>query len=178
MARAFVSLIAHCTQSCPAVKIEGFHIHHFYYGVGLILISVTALGVLEDIRSRWDSTLVLGIGTGLALDEVGLILLGAGYWDSVSVMPIFFLGFLIGLGLVYSLRREGASDFGFLDRSDLLTILSVLLGVAGFLYFARPVRTVVIVASVASWAFAVLLLVYHGRRHLLRILRGRLPSER
>jgi len=88
VARAFVSLIAHCTQSCPAIRIEGFHLHHFYYGLGLVLLSVAALSLVENIRSRWDVTLVLGIGTGLMIDEVGLLpgspILGPGVPNSGS----------------------------------------------------------------------------------------------
>jgi len=57
-----------------------------------------------------------------------------------------------------------------------MTILSVLLAVAGFLYFARPVRTAVIAFSAASWVFAVFLMGYYGRKHLLRILRGQLST--
>jgi hypothetical protein len=177
VARAFVSLIAHCTESCPAIRLEGFHIHHFYYGLGLVVLSVVGLGLVENVRSRWDVALVLGLGAGLIIDEVGLVLLGARYWGQASLIPILGFGLVLGLGLIYTLRTEGTSDFGFLDRSDFLTILSVLLGVAGFLYFARPVRTVVIVVSVASWVFAVLLMGYHGRKHLLKIVRGQLTTE-
>lgn len=177
VARAFVSLIAQCTQSCPMIRIEGFHLHHFYYGLGLVLLSVVSLSFMENIRSRWDGALVLGLGTGLIIDEVGLILLGAHYWGQASVVPILAFGLVLGLGLMYMLRMSGLSDFKFLDRSDLLTILSVLLAVAGFLYFVRPIRTVVTAVSVASWVFAVLLMGYHGRKHLLKILRGQLPTE-
>jgi len=51
--------------------LRGFHLHHFYYGLGLVLLSVAALSFVEDIRSRWDVALVLGMGTGLMIDEVG-----------------------------------------------------------------------------------------------------------
>ena len=177
VARAFVSLIAHCTQSCPAIRIEGFHLHHFYYGLGLVLLSVAALSLVENIRSRWDVTLVLGIGTGLMIDEVGLLFLGAQYWGQASLIPVLAFGLLLALGLIYALRVRGMSDFSSLDVSDLMTILSVLLATAGFLYFARPVRTVITAVSAASWTFAVFLMAYYGRKHLLRILRGQLPTQ-
>ena len=176
VARAFVSLIAHCTQSCPAIRIEGFHLHHFYYGLGLVLLSVAALSLVENIRSRWDVALVLGIGTGLMIDEVGLLFLGAQYWGQASLIPVLAFGLLLALGLAYALRVRGTSGFLSLDVSDLMTILSVLLAVAGFLYFARPVRTAVIAFSAASWVFAVFLMGYYGRKHLLRILRGQLST--
>jgi len=176
VARAFVSLIAHCTQSCPAIRIEGFHLHHFYYGLGLVLLSVAALSLVESIRGRWDVALVLGMGTGLMIDEVGLLLLGAQYWGQASLIPILAFGLLLALGLAYSLRVRGTSDFLSLDVSDLMTILSVLLATVGFLYFARPVRTAITAFSAASWVIAVFLMGYYGRKHLLRILRGQLST--
>jgi len=176
VARAFVSLIAHCTQSCPAIRIEGFHLHHFYYGLGLVLLSVAALSFVEDIRSRWDVALVLGMGTGLMIDEVGLLLLGAQYWGQASLIPVLAFGLLLALGLAYALRVRGTSDFLSLDVADLMTIISVLLATAGFLYFARPVRTAITAFSAASWVIAVFLMGYYGRKHLLRILRGQLST--
>jgi hypothetical protein len=176
VARAFVSLIAHCTQSCPAIRIEGFHLHHFYYGVGFVLISVTALAFVVDVRTRWDAALVLGIGAGLALDEVGLVLLRANYWDWASLAPIVTFGLAIATGLAYALRLRGASDYRILDKADVFTIISVLLGVTGFLYFVRPVRVYLTVASVASWTSAIFLMGVYGRKHLLRIRRGSFRS--
>ena len=175
VARAFVSLIAHCTQSCPAIRIEGFHLHHFYYGLGLVLLSVAALSFVEDIRSRWDVALVLGMGTGLMIDEVGL-LLGAQYWGQASLIPVLAFGLLLALGLAYALRVRGTSDFLSLDVADLMTIISVLLATAGFLYFARPVRTAITAFSAASWVIAVFLMGYYGRKHILRLLRGQLST--
>lgn len=177
VARTFVTLIAHCTQSCPMIRIEGFHLHHFYYGLGLVLISVLALSLVENVRSRWDAALVLGIGTGLALDEVGLVLLGAHYWSKASIIPILAIGLVVGMGLILALRLRGTFDFKILDGSDLMTILSVLLAVAGFLYFVRPVRMVVAATAVAFWVFAVLLMGFYGRRHVLKILRGQLRTK-
>ncbi len=176
MARAFVTLIAHCTQSCPALEFEGFHFHHFYYGLGLLAISIGIMGVGQDVRTRWDASLVLGIGTGLVFDEMGLILLAAGYWDPVSTLPIFLGGSALGLAAVYQFRRQGVSDFRILDRSDLLTVLSVLLALTGFLYFVRPVRMIVSTGAALSWAASLLLMSVYGRRHVLKILRGQVET--
>ncbi len=176
VARAFVSLIAHCVESCPTIRIEGFHLHHFYYGLALVLLSLTALGVAQGTMTRWDAALVLGIGTGLLFDEAGMIFLGAHYWGEISVMLILVPAAMLSLGLAFSLGLRGISDFRILDRSDVLTTLSVLLAVTGFLYFVRPVRIFVATAAVGSWGSAVVLLGIHGRKHLLKIRRGQLPT--
>ncbi len=177
VARAFVSLIAHCVESCPTIRIEGFHLHHFYYGLALVVLSVAALGFTQGTITRWDSALVFGIGIGLLFDEVGMILLGAHYWDYMSILLILVPAAMLSLGIAYSLRLRGLSDFKILDRSDVLTTFSVLLAVTGFLYFVRPVRIFVATAAVGSWGSAVVLLGIHGRRHLLKIRRGQLPTS-
>jgi len=167
-----VSLIAHCTQSCPAIRIEGFHLHHFYYGIGLALVSTIALTFVTDARTRWDVALILGIGSGLIVDEVGLVVLGVQYWDLASLIPILALGLAMGLRLAFSIHLRGVSDFRILDRSDGLTILSVLLGVTGFLYFVRPIRVVVETVALGAWATSLVLMGVYGRKHLLNIRRG------
>ncbi len=178
VARTFVSLIAHCTQSCPAIRVEGFYFHHFYYGLIIVLVSFGVLSFARDARTRWDSALVLGIGTGLMVDETGLVLMRVGYWSPGSIGPILATAGIFLFVAVYCYRAQGFQDFRLLDKSDVLTIISILLGLAGFLYFARPVRMVVTAASFVSWGSAVILLGVYGRRHLLKILRGQPLSHR
>jgi hypothetical protein len=58
------------------VHIEGFHIHHFYFGtVALVLGGILALitGPGHVRRENFASALI-GIGIGLFADEIGLLL--------------------------------------------------------------------------------------------------------
>lgn len=178
VARAFVALIAHCTQSCPTIRIEGFHLHHFYYGLALLILSLTTLSIVEDPRTRWDASLILGIGAGLVSDEMGLIFLGTRYWDQASFVPIFLFGLVLGSAAAYATYSQGVYDFRLLDKSDVFTVLSVLLAVSGFLYFTRPLRVLVAAGAVVSWIAAVFLMSVYGRKHLLKILRGQFQTDR
>ncbi len=178
MARTFVALIAHCTQSCPTIRIEGFHLHHFYYGLALLVLSLTVLSIVEDSRTRWDASLILGIGAGLVSDEMGLIFLGTRYWDQASFVPISLSGLVLGSAAAYTAYSQGVSELRLLDRADVFTVLSVLLAVSGFLYFTRPLRVFVAAGAVFSWIAAVFLMGIYGRKHLLRILRGQFRTDR
>lgn len=54
--------------------IEGYHIHHFYWGT-LILAFGGLLGVLNnDARRLKIASALIGIGMGLFADEIGLLL--------------------------------------------------------------------------------------------------------
>ena len=178
VARAFVALIAHCTQSCPTIRIEGFHLHHFYYGLALLLLSLSALSIVEGPRKQWDAALILGIGAGLVSDEVGLLFLGAPYWGQASMVPIFLFGLVLGSAAAYATYSQGVSGFRLLDKSDVFTVLSVLLAVSGFLYFTRPLRVFVAAGAVVSWIAAVFLMSVYGRKHVLKILRGQFQTDR
>ncbi len=176
VARAFVSLEAHCTQACPEIRVRGFQFHHIYYGIVLVALAVTASAFVADLRTKWDSALLLGIGLGLVVDEIGLLLLKVPYWSITSILPILAVVLLLGIVGVYKTMREGAMDFHVLDRADVLTVVSLLLASAGFLYFDRPVRTMVSELALVSWITALVLLSIYGRRHILKIRNGQSSS--
>ncbi len=174
VAREFVFMEAHCVQSCPILRFSGFRMHHLYYGLILLLLSATVLAFAENVRTKWDGALIMGIGLGLIADEIGLIILKVSYWELASLMIIGAVGVSLGLAALTTSLRKGFDDFHILSRYDLLTTFAVLLGLAGFLYFDRPHRIFVEVAALGSWALALLLLSTAGKTHILRIRKGQL----
>lgn len=178
VARAFVSLEAHCTQSCPVIHVQGFRLHHLYYGIVLLLLSASFLALAENTRTKWDGALVAGIGVGLIADEVGLLVLKVSYWDSASLIAIGAIGLALALATLTTALRAGLDDFHVLDRFDVLTACSVLLGLTGFLYFDVPPRAFIVAAALGSWGLAILLLSTAGRTHILRIRRGKFDPPR
>jgi len=174
VARTFVYLEAHCVQACPIVHVSGFRMHHLYYGLALLALSGTVLALAEDIRTKWDGALVVGIGLGLVADEIGLIIFNVSYWDPVSTTAIASVGLALGLTALGSALHNGVDDFHILSRYDVLTAFAVLLGMTGFLYFDRPIRTYVEIAALSSWAISVALFSTAGRAHVLRIRKGHL----
>jgi len=174
VARTFVYLEAHCVQACPIVHVSGFRMHHLYYGLALVALSATVLALAEDIRTKWDGALVVGIGLGLVADEIGLIIFKVSYWDPVSTTAIASIGLALGLTALGSALYKGVDDFQILSRYDVLTAFAVLLGMTGFLFFDRPIRMYVEIAALSSWTIALALFSTAGRAHILRIRKGQL----
>jgi len=171
VARLFVSLEARCTQACPVIRVQGFHIHHLYYGVILLLASSTIMVFAGDVRTRWDSALVVGAGLGLIADEVGLLVLRVPYWATASLATIVAVGLALYLATVYKLWAVGRRDFGLLDRYQTLSIFAVALAMLGFLYFGRPLRAMYANTALVAWVSASILLLTFGRKHIQEIRR-------
>jgi hypothetical protein len=169
VARLFVAVEARCTQSCPVIRIQGFHVHHIYYGILLLLASSTIMVFATDIRTRWDTALVFGAGVGLIVDEVGLLILRVAYWAIASLVVIAVFGLALYLGTIYKLWTVGRRDFGLLDRYQALSIFAVVLAMLGFLYFGRPLRAMFVNAALVAWVSAFLLLLTFGRKHIQEI---------
>src|SRR5438128_12642335 len=70
VARLFVAVEARCTQSCPVIRVQGFHIHHLYYGVILLLASSTIMVFATDVCTLCYSALVVVVWAGLITYEV------------------------------------------------------------------------------------------------------------
>ncbi|MFW6270520.1 MAG: hypothetical protein ACOC4G_10620 [Bacillota bacterium] len=70
----------------------GYHIHHFYFGIALIIIAGWIS--INDIKvfSRKHAAIMYGIGLGLFMDEIGLLLTWGNYYSSLSYILSLFLG--------------------------------------------------------------------------------------
>jgi uncharacterized membrane protein YfcA len=167
----YVSLESYlrCGLSCPVRSSDVFQLHHFYYGLALLLVTTSFLAVTKRQRVRWDAALIFGIGAGLCVDEAGLLLLRVPYSDPLSILLLAFFGAAIFGGTINAAFRDGTREFRTLDRADVLTVLSILLAMAGVLYLDRPLITIVELAGGVSWAFAVVLVTLFGKKHFLRI---------
>ncbi len=171
VARLFVAVEARCTQSCPVIKVQGFHIHHLYYGILLLAASSTIMVFATDVRTRWDTALVFGAGLGLVADEVGLLILRVQYWALISLATLAATGLALYLATLYKVWIAGRRDFGLLDRYQTFSIFAVVLVMLGFLYFDRPLRVMFADAALVAWVSASLLLLTFGRKHIQEIRR-------
>ena len=170
----YVSLESYlrCGLSCPIRSSNLFQLHHFYSGLVLIFVGMGFLAVTRRQRVRWDAALIFGIGAGLCADEAGLLLARIPYNDPFSLLLLASVCVALFGGTIYAAVRDGTREFKELDRADILTVLSILLVMAGFLYLDRPLITTVEVVGGTSWACAVVLIVLFGKKHFVRIWEG------
>ena len=165
VSRLFVFIESVCTLHCPVLKIQEFRFHHMYYGFILLAVSLAVMFIAVDPRTRWDSSLVAGLGLGLVADEIGLLVFKLQYWSLLSIGVLAGGGLLLYLSTTFESLRAGTSDFRFVDRYQFLSLMGLLFGFTGFLFFDRPVRMVVETAALGSWLVSIVLVAKYGRRH-------------
>jgi hypothetical protein len=78
------------------ILVGGIHIHHFWYGLGLIAIAGW-LGIISTQPTRRRVyALVFGLGSSLIGDEVGLLLAFGDYYSELTyVFLVVFVTFVI-----------------------------------------------------------------------------------
>ena len=164
----YVAQEAHCSSTCPAFTIQAFRLHHFYYGIALLIVSVSVLALARRQRVRWDGSLFLGIGTGLLADEAGLVFLGVPYSHPLSILVLAIFTGAFFLGTINAALRDGTREFKLLDRHDVLAVTAILLALAGVLYLDRPLVPLVEVLGGLSWVSSLVLLLFFGKTHFHR----------
>ncbi len=82
--------------------VKTYHIHHYYWGIVLLLAAGWISFVTDSIRLKRVAAGIYGFGFGLLIDEIGLLLtcgtqgLGCDYWtrvtyDIVTYIVVLFL---------------------------------------------------------------------------------------
>jgi hypothetical protein len=94
------------------VRLGGVHIHHYIWGI-LMLIAVGAFGIVER-SPRWRTWMGLAFGVGLALvvDEAALLIqLKDVYWNRAGGISVAIAIIVIGVaGSVLALTRGPQAD--------------------------------------------------------------------
>lgn len=147
----------------PAVVVErgGIHFHHFWYGLGMIVVSGWMGIATNDDRISRYLAVVFGLGAGFVGDEVGLLLTFGDYSEKIALQ--FFVAAIAFIILVtlfakyhdqierdvltkrpkYHLAQVGLFlalfstiflAFGMLTLGLALTLLGVLLFLVSFEY--------------------------------------------
>jgi len=101
------------------VRVSGFHIHHFWFGVALLAIGGWLGIIYEGERITRISAILFGAGDGLIGDEAGLLLTFGNYWTDITyTLVIIFLAIAVMLILVARYWQSIRADFTEFLRSD------------------------------------------------------------
>lgn len=94
----------------PGIGIETgiYHYHHILWGIILMALGAFIGLYWESGRAQVFGALFLGLGLGLAVDEVGLILVTAdhGYWDPITYPIMIIVAQLLFIA-VLAARQQG-----------------------------------------------------------------------
>jgi len=113
IARAFVVLLDIPLNSAHQLWVKGYRIHHFFYGIGVLIIG----GWLEHTHNGRLVTKIsaglYGIGVGVLVDEFGLLLTFGDYWSAQSYVFFVIISLLFLITLLfeaYKLFNTSASS--------------------------------------------------------------------
>lgn len=95
------------------VSAGGVHIHHYLWGI-LLLIGVAAAGLVERSPAwHWWMGLLFGVGLALVVDEAALLIeLKDVYWDTAGGVSVAIALIVIGLlgGMLALTRSRGVDE--------------------------------------------------------------------
>jgi len=107
IARAFVVLLNAPINPAYQLWLKGYRIHHFFYGIGVLIIGGWLGHIRNGRRLTKISASLYGIGVGLVVDEFGLLLTFGDYWAAQSYL--FFV--VISVFFLITLLSEAYSQF-------------------------------------------------------------------
>jgi hypothetical protein len=150
-ARAFTTLFP-----SSVVETGGVHLHHFWYGLAMIVVTGW-LGIAQiDPRFRRLYAIVFGIGGGLVGDEAGLLLTLGNYGSDLTY---FVVVTVVGVGaallLVGTRRKELQYDVFSVGYGEKTVYAGIIIAGASALsfsvgYYPLGVATLVVGLGVAA----------------------------
>jgi len=149
------------------LEVQGYHVHHFWYGLALL-----AIGGWLGINYRDDHTeriaaIIFGVGGGLVGDEIGLLVTFGNYYSELTYT--FVISLLAFAFMVTLLKRHGQAIitelFGFF-RLHIDLYVSLFLAFVSSAFLIQSDNTVVIVLSSITFIVALALILKRIMRYL------------
>jgi len=148
--------------------VQGYHVHHFWYGLALL-----AIGGWLGINYRDDHTeriaaIIFGVGGGLVGDEIGLLLTFGDYYSELTYT--FVISLLAFAFMATLFKRHGQAIitelYGF-SRLNIDLYVGLFLAFVSSAFLIQSENTVVIGLSSITFIVALALIV----RRIIRYLR-------
>ncbi len=96
VARIYVYLLVPGWAGADIFPFEDYIIHHFYYGIALVMIAGWLSIVHRDRNIERLSAILYGLGLGIFFDEIGLLLTEfTDYWTGITYTFVVILSLLM-----------------------------------------------------------------------------------
>jgi len=161
------------TAFFPSVTlvVQGYHVHHFWYGLALLVIGGW-LGInYRDDQTERVAAIVFGVGGGLVGDEIGLLMTFGDYYSGLTyTFVISLLAFALMATLV---KRHGQAIivelYGFF-RQNLDLYLGLFLAFVSSAFLIQSENTFVILLSGITFIVSLALILRRIVRYFRRLL--------
>jgi len=150
------------------LMVQGYHIHHFWYGLALLTIGGW-LGInYGDDHTERIAAIIFGVGGGLVGDEIGLLITFGNYYSELTYT--FVISLLAFAFMATLFKRHGQAIitelFGFF-RQNVDLYLGLFLAFVSSAFLIQSDNMWVIVLSGISFIVALTLIL----RRIIRYLR-------
>jgi hypothetical protein len=113
---------------------SGIHFHHFWYGLGMIIVSGWLGIAQDDPRYRRAYAIIFGFGGGLVGDETGLLLTLGNYHSDLTYFVVVAVVVASSLVILLTTRRKDLEyDVFSLGIWELVTYLGIVIAGASAL---------------------------------------------
>lgn len=137
IARIYVYLLVPGWAGSEILPFEKYIIHHFYYGIALVMIAGWLSLIHKDKNVERGAAILYGLGLGIFFDEIGLLLTEfTDYWSGITytfvviislgmINFIFFKDFWEEVGSeVFQFAKKHNLDHGPFDLLGLVDVLN------------------------------------------------------
>lgn len=147
----------------------GYHIHHFWYGLLMVVIGGW-LGIsYRSERVDRVAAIIFGAGGGIIGDEVGLLLTLGDYWTEITyTLIVVFLAVASMLSLFFRYSDRIRAEFAEFIRSNASLYFGVFLVSvsAAFILESDDARIVVfsVVSEIVAWIIIITYFIQKSRK--------------
>jgi hypothetical protein len=149
------------------LEVQGFHIHHFWYGLALLTVGGW-LGInYRDDQTDRMAAIIFGVGGGLVGDEVGLLITFGNYYSELTYT--FVISVLAFAFMVTIFKRHGQAIIneivGF-SRLNIDLYVGLFLAFVSSAFLIQSDNVLVVVASGTTFTVALALILRRIIRYL------------
>ena len=161
--RAFTSLFPG-----TILEVRGYHIHHFWYGLVMLVISGWIGISIEDERINRVAAILFGAGGGLVGDEIGLLLTFGDYWTEITYTIVIILAALTSILMLMIRYSKLNREFAEFLRSDATFYFGVFLFAVAIAFILETENTFVMLISGGSAIIALLMVLTYFVQKIIR----------
>jgi hypothetical protein len=155
------------------LRVGGFHIHHFLYGI--ILLAVGGwLGIsYNEERITRVAAVLYGAGGGLIMDEAGLLLTFGNYWTGITyAIVVIFLASVFAIILFKRYSKTATAEIRSVIRSGASLYFGIILTAVSIAFLFRR-NFLIVVISTATTAVGCIIIVAFITQLVMQRIRKR-----
>lgn len=148
-------------------RVQGYHIHHFWYGLALLAIGGWIGINYHDEHIDRIAAIIFGTGGGLVGDEIGLLVTFGDYYSGLTYT--FVISLLAFAFMVTLLRRHGrtiVTEIYGSFRQNIDVYIGLILAFLSSAFLLQSDNLFVIALSGITFLIAIALIIMRAMRYL------------